>query len=121
MRYLHLTAALLVLVLMLTGNAYAATVGSTSPTAENIPEWALRPALEPDEEPASERGYTTIYNADGTLRYSDDPSIIYTVSEDTGEFLSKPFESYSVTEGFLLLFLIGGFCWALWKIIKEVF
>lgn len=37
------------------------------------------------------------------------------------EFFTKPFESYSVTEGFLLLFLILAFCWAVWKIIKEVF
>lgn len=37
------------------------------------------------------------------------------------EFLTKSFVDYSVTEGFLLLFLILAFCWALWKIIKEVF
>ena len=36
-------------------------------------------------------------------------------------FSTKPFEQYSVTEGFLLLFLILAFCWAVWKIIKEVF
>lgn len=36
-------------------------------------------------------------------------------------FLTKPFEQYSVTEGFLLLFLILVFCWVVWKIIKEVF
>ena len=35
-------------------------------------------------------------------------------------FLTKPFEQYSVTEGFLLLFLILAFCWILWKIIKGV-
>lgn len=36
-------------------------------------------------------------------------------------FLTKSFEQYSVTEGFLLLFLILAFCWVVWKIIKEVF
>lgn len=37
------------------------------------------------------------------------------------EFLTKPFEQYSVTEGFSLLFLILAFCWVVWRIIKEVF
>ena len=37
------------------------------------------------------------------------------------EFLTKPFVEYSVTEGFLLLFLLLGVCVFLWKIIKEVF
>lgn len=27
-------------------------------------------------------------------------------------------ESYTVTEGFCLLFLLLGFCWCVWKIIK---
>ena len=36
-------------------------------------------------------------------------------------FLTKPFEQYNVTEGFLLLFLILAFCWGVWTIIKEVF
>lgn len=37
------------------------------------------------------------------------------------EFLYKPFEEYTVTEGFLLLFLILFFCVICWKIIEEVF
>ena len=37
------------------------------------------------------------------------------------EFLYKPFEQYTVTEGFLLLFLILGICVICWNIIKEVF
>jgi len=44
MRYIQLLSSVLILSLMLTVNAYAA------PTAEDIPEWALRPALEADEE-----------------------------------------------------------------------
>ena len=91
MQYIKLLSSVLALCLMLTSNAYAATVDGDSPTAnlpEDIPDWALRPALEPDEDPAdepaagtvedpaSERGYTTIYNADGTLRYTDDPALL---------------------------------------------
>lgn len=51
----------------------------------------------------------TVYNADG--------SIAYTASE----FLYKAFEEYTVTEGFLLLFLLIIFCWILWRFIKGVF
>ena len=143
MQYIKLLSSVLALCLMLTSNAYAATVDGDSPTTnlpEDIPDWALRPALEPDEDsaddpaagtvedPASERGYTTIYNSDGTLRYTDDPELLADPSlfaaadeADNGLFLSKSFDEYTVTEGFLLLFLILGFCWALWKIIKGVF
>ena len=135
MQYIKLLSSVLVLCLMLTANAYAVTVDGDLSTA-NIPDWALVPALEPEDEtdagtaddPASERGYTTIYNADGTLRYTDDPELLADPSlfaaadeADNGLFLSKSFDEYTVTEGFLLLFLILGFCWALWKIIKGVF
>ena len=58
MKYIPLTSALLALLLMLTVNAYA-TTADTGPTAEDIPEWALRPALEPDEEPAADTTDTT--------------------------------------------------------------
>lgn len=135
MQYIKLLSSVLVLCLMLTANAYAVTVDGDLSTAD-IPDWALVPALEPEDEtdagtaddPASERGYTTIYNADGTLRYTDDPELLADPSlfaaadeADNGLFLSKSFDEYTVTEGFLLLFLILGFCWALWKIIKGVF
>mgnify|MGYP004607969595 CR=1 FL=1 len=126
MRYIQLLSSALALCLMLTVNAYAV------PTAEDIPEWALRPALEADEEPEDDttaRPPTTIYDTDGSILYTDDPALadqIKTITlpqeeTDTGLFLSKPFDEYTVTEGFLLLFLILGFCWALWKIIKGVF
>ena len=36
------------------------------------------------------------------------------------EFLYKSFEDYTVTEGFLLLYLILGFCLVIWKLVKEV-
>lgn len=143
MKYIKLLSSVLALCLMLTANAYATTADGDTTTddiPEDIPDWALRPALEPGEEPvdetdvgtaddpASERGYTTIYNSDGTLRYTDDPALLadpslYATADDTaaGLFLGKSFDEYTVTEGFLLLFLILGFCLFCWKIIKGVF
>ena len=140
MKYKPLTSALLALLLMLTVNAYA-TTADTGPTAEDIPEWALRPALEPDEEPAADdtdtteaetkQEYTTIYDTDGSILYTDDPALLnggdispatlpYTV--DSAElFLTKPFDTYTVTEGFLLLGLVLGFILLLWKLVKGVF
>lgn len=140
MKYIPLTSALLALLLMLTVNAYA-TTADTGPTAEDIPEWALRPALEPDEEPAvddtdttageTKQEYTTIYDTDGSILYTDDPALLnggdispatlpYTV--DSAElFLTKPFDTYTVTEGFLLLGLVLGFILLLWKLVKGVF
>lgn len=139
MQYIKLLCSVLLLCLMIPANAFATTVDGNS-TTDDIPDWALVPALEPGEEPAdetdastaddpaSERGYTTIYNSDGTLRYTDDPALLADPSlsaaaeaADNGLFLSKSFDEYTVTEGFLLLFLILGFCWVLWKIIKGVF
>lgn len=139
MQYIKLLCSVLLLCLMIPANAYATTVDGDSAT-DDIPDWALIPALEPGEEPAdetdastaddpsSERGYTTIYNADGTLRYTDDPALLadpslFAAAEaaDNGLFLSKSFDEYTVTEGFLLLFLILGFCLLVWKIIKGVF
>lgn len=140
MKYIPLTSVLLALLLMLTVNAYA-TTADTGPTAEDIPEWALRPALEPDEEPAvddtditegeTKQEYTTIYDTDGSILYTDDPALLnggdispatlpYTV--DSAElFLTKPFDTYTVTEGFLLLGLVLGFILLLWKLVKGVF
>ena len=143
MRYIQLLSSVLVLCFALTVSAYAAEPATVDPPTnipEDVPEWALRPALEPGEEPtdetdtgtvddpASERGYTTIYNADGTLRYTDDPALLtgerpaaLPAEADSSLFFEKPFAEYTVTEGFLLLFLALAFCWALWKIIKGVF
>jgi hypothetical protein len=140
LKYIPLTSVLLALLLMLTVNAYA-TTADTGPTAEDIPEWALRPALEPDEEPTADntdtteaetkQEYTTIYDTDGSILYTDDPALLnggdispatlpYTV--DSAElFLTKPFDTYTVTEGFLLLGLVLGFILLLWKLVKGVF
>lgn len=139
MKYIKLLSSVLALCLMLTANAYATTADSDT-TTDDIPDWELKPALEPGEEPdeetdtgtvdnpASERGYTTIYNADGTLRYTDDPALltgerpaVLPAEADSSLFFQKPFTEYTVTEGCLLLFLILGFCWVVWKIIKGVF
>ena len=137
MKYIPLTSALLALLLMLTVNAYA-TTADTGPTAEDIPE-ALRPALEPDEEPTADntdtteaetkQEYTTIYDTDGSILYTDDPALVDMVKAttlpqeetDPGLFLSKPFDEYTVTEGMLLLFLVLGFMLMLWHFVKGVF
>ena len=62
----------------------------------------------------------TVYNSDGSIRYTDKSTAPDAVTTAASEFLTKPFEEYSVTEGFLLLFLILAFCWILWRIIKGV-
>lgn len=62
----------------------------------------------------------TVYNSDGSIHYTDESTVPGAVTTAASEFLTKPFEEYSVTEGFLLLFLILAFCWILWKIIKGV-
>ena len=133
-----MTSALLALLLMLTANAYATTVDTDS-TTKDIPEWALRPALEPDEEPAvddtdtteteTKQEYTTIYDTDGSILYTDDPALVDQIKTttlpqeetDPGLFLSKPFDEYTVTEGMLLLFLVLGFMFMLWYFVKGVF
>lgn len=133
MKYIPLTSALLALLLMLTVNAYA-TTADTGPTAEDIPEWALRPALEPDEEPAADttdttetetkQEYTTIYDTDGSILYTADQIKTTALPQETtdpGLFLSKPFDEYTVTEGMLLLFLVLGFILVLWRLVKGVF
>lgn len=138
MKYIPLLSSVLALLLMLTVNAYA-TTADTGPTAEDIPEWALRPALEPDEEPAADdtdtteaetkQEYTTIYDTDGSILYTDDPALADQIKTtalpqeetDAGLFLSKPFDEYTVTEGMLLLFLVLGFMFMLWYFVKGVF
>ena len=136
MKYIPLTSALLALLLMLTVNAYA-TTADTDFTTEDMPEWALRPALEPDEEPTADntdtteaetkQEYTTIYDTDGSILYTDDPALVDQIKTttlpqeepDIGLFLSKPFDEY--TEGMLLLFLVLGFMFMLWHFVKGVF
>lgn len=126
MRYIQMLSGVLALLLILTATAYAA------PTAEDIPEWALRPALEADEEPEDDtttRPPTTIYDTDGSILYTDDPALVDMVKAttlpqeetDPGLFLSKPFDEYTVTEGMLLLFLVLGFMLMLWHFVKGVF
>lgn len=135
MKYIPLTSALLALLLMLTVNAYATT---TDNIPEDIPEWALKPAVEPDKDISgtdtgtstdTEQGYTTIYDTDGSILYTDDPALADQIkttalpqeTTDPGLFLSKPFDEYTVTEGMLLLFLVLGFMLMLWHFVKGVF
>ena len=47
--------------------------------ADEIPEWALRPALEPGED--ADRGYTTVYDMDGSILYTDDPALSVTAND----------------------------------------
>lgn len=126
MRYIQMLSGVLALLLILTATAYAA------PTAEDIPEWALRPALEADEEPEDDtttRPPTTIYDTDGSILYTDDPALADQIkttalpqeTTDPGLFFSKPFDEYTVTEGMLLLFLVLGFMFMLWYFVKGVF
>lgn len=73
---------------------------------------ALLPAL------AVQASAVTVLDSDGSVRYTDD---VATEGGVISEFLTKPFEEYTVTEGFLLLFLLLDVCVFLWKIIKGVF
>lgn len=135
MKYIKLLSSVLALLLMLTVNAYATT---TDNIPEDIPEWALKPAVEPDKDISgtdtdtstdTEQGYTTIYDTDGSILYTDDPALADQIkttalpqeTTDPGLFLSKPFDEYTVTEGMLLLFLVLGFMFMLWYFVKGVF
>lgn len=62
----------------------------------------------------------TVYNPSGRVIYSEDAetAVSSETAADRSQFLYKPFEQYSVTEGFCLLFLLLGFCWVIWKIVK---
>ena len=44
-----------------------------SEVPEDVPDWALVPALEPGED--ADRGYTTVYDMDGSVLYTDDPAL----------------------------------------------
>lgn len=55
----------------------------------------------------------TVYDESGNIVYSNE-------IETQSEFLYKAFEEYTVTEGFLLLFLILAFCALLWRIARGV-
>lgn len=144
MKHVSLIFAVLALLLMAATPAYAADVVQDPLAIESpdIPDWALKPAEDPDgteddptptppTEPIIVRDEdgNIIYQDDGTV--TDDPNAEEPVEDpieepvedptgETGQFLTKLFEEYTVTEGFLLLFLILGFCLVIWKIIKGV-
>ena len=146
MKYVSLIAAVLTLLFMLSGPAYATDHIVLDPMVEDIPDWALTPAQELDDsDDAGDTGDTsddpvtptvptdpiTVRDEDGNIIYQDDgtvtddptgeePAAEDETSTEAGQFLTKSFEEYTVTEGFLLLFLILGFCLVVWKIVKGV-
>lgn len=140
MKYIPVMAAVLVLLFSMAVPACAEEIVQSPATGEtvDIPDWALKPAIDPDEEeeptPTQPMAPITVKDPDGNVIYHDDGTgdgvtQLQTPEEKTDEtykvdadvFLHKPFEKYSVTEGFLLLFLILGFCLVIWKMIKGVF
>lgn len=140
MKYVPLISAVLALMVMVSVPAYATDQIVQDPLAgdtTDVPDWALKPAEDPDDtiddpvapvtpmEPITVRDENgnIIYQDDGTV--TDDPAVEEPAAEDetsteAGQFLTKAFEEYTVTEGFLLLFLILGFCLVVWKIVKGV-
>ena len=139
MKYVSLAMAVLTMLFMLAAPAYATDHIVLDPLAGDtmdVPDWALKPAEEPDDtddEPVTPTEPITVRDEDGNIIYQDDgtvtadPAAEVPAAEqleesitETGQFLTKPFEEYSVTEGFLLLFLILGFCLVIWKMIKGV-
>jgi len=69
------------------------------------PAHAAAPELDPP---------TTVYDEAGNIVYSNE-------LDTPSEFLYKDFEQYTVTEGFLLLFLILAFCILIWRFVRGVF
>lgn len=141
MKHVSLIAAVLALLLMVSVPAYAADVVQdplAGETSDDIPDWALKPAEDPDDTeddpaPTPPMDPITVRDEDGNIIYQDDGTVAddpnaeepieepeEEPTEETGQFLTKLFEEYTVTEGFLLLFLVLGFCLVIWKIIKGV-
>ena len=56
---------------------------------------------------------TTVWDEDGNIVYSNEIML-------QSEFLYKPFQDYTVVEGFLLLFLVLGFCVLIWHVVRGV-
>jgi len=70
-----------------------------------VPPHAAAPEADPP---------VTVYDEQGNVVYSNE-------LETQSEFLYKDFEQYTVTEGFLLLFLILAFCILIWRFVRGVF
>ncbi len=124
MKYVSLVSAVLTLLFMLSVPAYA-----TDQT--DVPDWALTPAEDADNiaddpvTPVTPTDPITVRDEDGNIIYQDDGTaavdpVVEETPAEAGQFLTKSFEDYTVTEGFLLLFLILGFCLVIWKIVKGV-
>lgn len=137
MKYIPLISAVLALMVMVSVPAYATDQIVQDPLAgdtTDVPDWALKPAEDPDDtvdEPVTPMEPITVRDENGNIIYQDDgtvtddstaeePAAEEEISTESGRFLTKSFEAYTVTEGFLLLFLILGFCLVVWKIVKGV-
>ena len=57
-----------------------------------------------------------VYDVDGTVLYEEGVT-----EESTSEFLTKPFEKYTVVEGYLLLFFLLAFIGICWTVVRGVF
>ncbi len=137
MKYIPLISAVLALLVMVSVPAYATDQIVQDPLAgdtTDVPDWALKPAEDPADtadEPVTPMEPITVRDENGNIIYQDDgtvtdnptveePAAGDETSTEAGQFLTKAFEEYTVTEGFLLLFLILGFCLVVWKIVKGV-
>ncbi len=137
MKYVPLISAVLALLVMVSVPAYATDQIVLDPLVEDVPDWALTPAEDPSDTtddpviPVTPTDPITVRDEDGNIIYQDDGTVMDDPTEEepaaeaetpaeAGQFLTKSFEEYTVTEGFLLLFLILGFCLVIWKIVKGV-
>lgn len=137
MKYVPLISAVLALLVMVSVPAYATDQIVQDPLAgdtTDVPDWALKPAEDPDDttdDPVTPTDPITVRDEYGNIIYQDDgtvtndptgedPAAEEETPAEAGQFLTKSFEEYTVTEGFLLLFLILGFCLVIWKIVKGV-
>lgn len=113
---MRILAVLLAALLLFTVPAFADPVtedltaagDSSASTAESDPESPAEELVdEPSEDPAAES--------------EEDKPLKIEIETDAGQFLTKSFEDYTVTQGFLLLYLILGFLYILWIVVKGVF
>lgn len=116
MRSMRIWAVLLAALLLLTVQTFAdpaaddltAAGGSSASTVEPDPE---SPTEEPVDEPSEAP----------TAEQEEDKPLKLEIETDAGEFFTKSFEDYTVTQSFLLLYLILGFLYILWRVVKGVF
>lgn len=116
MRAVRIWAVLLAALLLLTVQSFA------DPAADDLTAAGDSSAStgEPDPENPTEQPVDELSEAPSAEREEDKPLNIE-IETDAGEFFTKSFEDYTVTQGFLLLYLILGFLYILWRVVKGVF